>query len=110
MTRQRKAIYTGVKTLSDQIASSEAVLKKQSDLGLHCLSKLFWRATSGQKFKTFTICTFSARVPKKILKCRAVSREINFSSKESMEKFRLEQKVLFKGKCLEGKYAIDDVA
>ncbi|WAR15416.1 PDE6D-like protein [Mya arenaria] len=42
-----------------------------------------------------------ARVPKKILKCRAVSREINFSSKESMDKFRLEQKVLFKGKCLE---------
>ncbi|XP_064610329.1 retinal rod rhodopsin-sensitive cGMP 3',5'-cyclic phosphodiesterase subunit delta-like [Liolophura sinensis] len=45
-----------------------------------------------------------ARVPKKILKCRAVSREINFSSKESMEKFRLEQKVLFKGKCLEEWY------
>lgn len=42
-----------------------------------------------------------ARVPKKILKCRAVSREINFSSTESMEKFRLEQKVLFKGRCLE---------
>ncbi|KAK6177751.1 hypothetical protein SNE40_015793 [Patella caerulea] len=45
-----------------------------------------------------------ARVPKKILKCRAVSRELNFSSKESMEKFRLEQKVLFKGKCLEDWY------
>ena len=42
-----------------------------------------------------------ARVPKKILKCRAVSREINFSSVEPMEKFRLEQKVLFRGKCLE---------
>merc|ERR1711997_691450 len=28
-----------------------------------------------------------ARVPKKILKCRAVSREINFSSVEPMEKF-----------------------
>ncbi|XP_061197628.1 retinal rod rhodopsin-sensitive cGMP 3',5'-cyclic phosphodiesterase subunit delta-like [Saccostrea cucullata] len=42
-----------------------------------------------------------ARVPKKILKCRAVSREINFSSKEAMDKFRLEQRVLFKGKCLE---------
>ncbi|XP_047119300.1 retinal rod rhodopsin-sensitive cGMP 3',5'-cyclic phosphodiesterase subunit delta [Schistocerca piceifrons] len=42
-----------------------------------------------------------ARVPKKILKCRAVSREINFSSAEAMEKFRLEQKVLFKGRCLE---------
>ena len=43
-----------------------------------------------------------ARVPKKILKCKAVSREINFSSLEKMEKFRLEQRVLFKGKCLEG--------
>ncbi|CAH1399128.1 unnamed protein product [Nezara viridula] len=37
-----------------------------------------------------------ARVPKQILKCRAVSREINFSSVEKMDKFRLEQKVLFK--------------
>jgi len=42
-----------------------------------------------------------ARVPKKILKCRAVSRELNFSSIEPMEKFRLEQRVLFKGRCLE---------
>ncbi|CAL1272896.1 unnamed protein product [Larinioides sclopetarius] len=42
-----------------------------------------------------------ARVPKKILRCRAVSREINFSSIEPMEKFRLEQRVLFKGRCLE---------
>ncbi|KAL8569746.1 Retinal rod rhodopsin-sensitive cGMP 3',5'-cyclic phosphodiesterase subunit delta [Nucella lapillus] len=45
-----------------------------------------------------------ARVPKKILKCRAVSRELNFSSQEAMERFRLEQKVLFKGKCLEEWY------
>jgi hypothetical protein len=44
----------------------------------------------------------SARVPKKILKCKAVSREVNFSSKEQMNKLRLEQRVLFKGKCLEG--------
>ncbi|XP_062853345.1 retinal rod rhodopsin-sensitive cGMP 3',5'-cyclic phosphodiesterase subunit delta [Trichomycterus rosablanca] len=42
-----------------------------------------------------------ARVPKKILKCKAVSRELNFSSSEKLEKFRLEQKVLFKGQCLE---------
>uniref|UniRef100_A0A7N5K3S4 Phosphodiesterase 6D n=1 Tax=Ailuropoda melanoleuca TaxID=9646 RepID=A0A7N5K3S4_AILME len=42
-----------------------------------------------------------ARVPKKILKCKAVSRELNFSSAEQMEKFRLEQKVYFKGQCLE---------
>ncbi|MEQ2316883.1 hypothetical protein AMECASPLE_036940, partial [Ameca splendens] len=42
-----------------------------------------------------------ARVPKKILKCKAVSRELNFSSTEQLEKFRLEQKVFFKGQCLE---------
>ncbi|XP_016303297.1 retinal rod rhodopsin-sensitive cGMP 3',5'-cyclic phosphodiesterase subunit delta-like [Sinocyclocheilus anshuiensis] len=42
-----------------------------------------------------------ARVPKKILKCKAVSRELNFSSVEKLEKFRLEQKVFFKGQCLE---------
>ncbi|VVD03967.1 retinal rod rhodopsin-sensitive cGMP 3',5'-cyclic phosphodiesterase subunit delta [Leptidea sinapis] len=42
-----------------------------------------------------------ARVPKRILKCRVVSREMNFTSVESMDKFRLEQKVLFKGRCLE---------
>lgn len=41
-------------------------------------------------------------MPKKILKCKAVSRELNFSSAEQMEKFRLEQKVYFKGQCLEG--------
>jgi len=45
-----------------------------------------------------------ARVPKKILKCRAVARELNFSSQEQMEKFRLEQRVMFKGKCLEEWY------
>ena len=48
------------------------------------------------------MCFVAARVPKKILKCRAVSRELNFTSKEQMERFRLEQKVLFRGKCLEG--------
>ncbi|CAG9563004.1 unnamed protein product [Danaus chrysippus] len=42
-----------------------------------------------------------ARVPKRILKSRVVSREMNFSSVESISKFRLEQKVLFKGRCLE---------
>uniref|UniRef100_A0A3B3SN63 Phosphodiesterase 6D, cGMP-specific, rod, delta n=1 Tax=Paramormyrops kingsleyae TaxID=1676925 RepID=A0A3B3SN63_9TELE len=49
-----------------------------------------------------------ARVPKKILKCKAVSRELNFSSSEKLEKFRLEQKVLFKGQCLEGRLSSFD--
>lgn len=47
-----------------------------------------------------------ARVPKSILKCRAVSREINFTSAEPIEKFRLEQRVFFKGRCLEGLYTV----
>lgn len=55
---------------------------------------------------TTPILTSPARVPKKILKCKAVSRELNFSSTEQMEKFRLEQKVYFKGQCLEGDSSI----
>lgn len=35
-----------------------------------------------------------AKVPVKILDTRAISREINFSSIESMENFRLDQKVM----------------
>ena len=30
------------------------LLKKQSDLGLHCLSRPFWHAASVQNFRTFT--------------------------------------------------------
>ena len=32
------------------------LLQKQSDLGLHCLSRPFWQATSVQNFRTLTIC------------------------------------------------------
>lgn len=47
-------------------------------------------------FRSFPDKEHEARVPKEILKCKAVSREINFSSVEPMEKLRLEQKILFK--------------
>jgi retinal rod rhodopsin-sensitive cGMP 3',5'-cyclic phosphodiesterase subunit delta len=42
-----------------------------------------------------------ARVPASILNCRAVAREVNFSSDELMENFRLEQRVFFQGVCME---------
>jgi len=42
-----------------------------------------------------------ARVPKKVLKCRAVSREINFSSREELANLKLEQSVQFKGRSME---------
>ena len=31
------------------------LLQKQSDLGMSCLSKLFWQATSVRNFRTFTV-------------------------------------------------------
>ncbi|XP_074009588.1 retinal rod rhodopsin-sensitive cGMP 3',5'-cyclic phosphodiesterase subunit delta isoform X1 [Numenius arquata] len=58
-------------------------------------------AGKGDKLNSVKRGARLARVPKKILKCKAVSRELNFSSAEQMEKFRLEQKVYFKGQCLE---------
>ena len=49
----------------------------------------------------FHLSFFAARVPKNILNCRSVSREINFTSSHTLNKFRLEQRVLFNDKCLE---------
>ncbi|RHY27139.1 hypothetical protein DYB32_007017 [Aphanomyces invadans] len=49
-----------------------------------------------------TSLTFAvAVVPKAILQCSSVSREINFSSTEEIKAFRLEQRVFFNGQCLE---------
>uniref|UniRef100_A0A914DHU5 Phosphodiesterase delta-like protein n=1 Tax=Acrobeloides nanus TaxID=290746 RepID=A0A914DHU5_9BILA len=42
-----------------------------------------------------------ARIPKSVLKCKAVSREINFTSSEQIEKFRLEQRVYLKDNIIE---------
>lgn len=60
--------------------------------------KILWQ---GNQDLSLPDVEHEARVPKTILKCRAISREINFTSAESMEKFRLEQRILFKGRCLE---------
>ena len=43
----------------------------------------------------------SARVPKCILKCEAVSRKIVFRSKQQMANFRLEQRIFVHGNCIE---------
>ena len=63
--------------------------------------KVLWQGNEDLSAASGESDEHEARVPKKILKCRAVSQEINFSSVEAMEKFRLEQRVLFKGSCLE---------
>ena len=40
-------------------------------------------------------------IPKEILDCRTVSREINFSSSKEIKSFRLIQRVYFLGDCIE---------
>ena len=55
-------------------------------------------------YRSSPIHEHEAKVPKKILKCKCVSREINFSSSEVIDSLRLEQRVHFKGKLMEGEY------
>jgi len=43
----------------------------------------------------------SERVPKQILKCAAVCREIKFSSVQEIGRFRLQQRVYLHGTCIE---------
>ncbi|GMR36954.1 hypothetical protein PMAYCL1PPCAC_07149 [Pristionchus mayeri] len=42
-----------------------------------------------------------AHVPRAVLKCKSVSRELNFYSDELIEKFRLEQRVFLKESVIE---------
>eukprot|EP00904_Undaria_pinnatifida_P002358 jgi/Undpi1/12122/HiC_scaffold_5.g01798.m1 len=42
-----------------------------------------------------------ATVPREILECSAVSREINFTSKQEIRNFQLEQRVFLGGACIE---------
>ncbi|EDQ87273.1 uncharacterized protein MONBRDRAFT_27492 [Monosiga brevicollis MX1] len=60
--------------------------------------KIFW-----QKMEDFSAADreHEARVPKKLLKCRAVSREIEFWSEDALDDFRLEQRVHFNGTVIE---------
>ncbi|CAG2054371.1 unnamed protein product, partial [Timema podura] len=60
--------------------------------------KVLWQVYSDISVSNLEI---KAKVPKQIFECRAVLTQINFSSVEPLERFRLEHKALFKGKCLE---------
>eukprot|EP00656_Telonema_subtile_P004850 TRINITY_DN12217_c0_g1_i11.p1 TRINITY_DN12217_c0_g1~~TRINITY_DN12217_c0_g1_i11.p1 ORF type:complete len:150 (+),score=47.05 TRINITY_DN12217_c0_g1_i11:104-553(+) len=42
-----------------------------------------------------------AHIPSAIIQCKAVSREINFSSQELVNNLRVKQRVLFNGNCIE---------
>uniref|UniRef100_A0A2P2ICT5 Probable cGMP 3',5'-cyclic phosphodiesterase subunit delta n=1 Tax=Hirondellea gigas TaxID=1518452 RepID=A0A2P2ICT5_9CRUS len=60
--------------------------------------RILWQGTEDY---TLPDVEHEARVPRKILQSRAVSREISFSSVVPMEKFRLEQRVYYKDRILE---------
>uniref|UniRef100_A0A6U2EDQ6 GMP phosphodiesterase delta subunit domain-containing protein n=1 Tax=Hemiselmis andersenii TaxID=464988 RepID=A0A6U2EDQ6_HEMAN len=61
---------------------------------------ILWESPADWSHKFFET-ELEAHVPKSILSCREVSREVNFSSVEKMDDFKLLQKVFFQGKCLE---------
>uniref|UniRef100_A0A1I8ALW0 SH3 domain-containing protein n=1 Tax=Steinernema glaseri TaxID=37863 RepID=A0A1I8ALW0_9BILA len=60
--------------------------------------KVYWQSTEDLSKPDVE---HETRVPKSILKCRSVSREINFTSGEQIEKFRLEQRVFLKENVIE---------
>jgi len=59
-----------------------------------------WRSAEWDVAEMFSR-EISEEIPRDILQCRAVSREIVFSSVVSMNNFRLEQRVYFQGVCIE---------
>ncbi|CAN0081857.1 unnamed protein product, partial [Ectocarpus sp. 6 AP-2014] len=60
---------------------------------------LLWE--SGEWGKDMYHDELKATVPRRILECSAVSREINFTSQEEIRQFRLEQRVFLAGACIE---------
>ncbi len=62
--------------------------------------RLIWRSADWDVNEMFTR-EISEDIPREILKCRVVAREIVFTSEEEMDNFRLEQRVYFKGVCIE---------
>ncbi|KAH8867632.1 Retinal rod rhodopsin-sensitive cGMP 3',5'-cyclic phosphodiesterase subunit delta [Schistosoma japonicum] len=60
--------------------------------------KILWQSTND-----FSVpkVEHEAYVPKKILKCKSISREINFSSEQPLENFWLEQEVFLRDQPIE---------
>ena len=61
--------------------------------------RMIWE--SGTWGADMFVAEMKENIPKDILLCRQVSREINFSSVEQLGKFRIEQRIYFQGQCIE---------
>ena len=73
-----------------------------TDPGFCSLSPDLWSRPDLKRGKDMYRHELKATVPQEILECSAVSREINFTSKQEIRRFRLEQRVFLKGACIEG--------
>ena len=62
--------------------------------------KIMWESPGDWKERFFTE-ELEAHVPREILECKEVSREVNFTSAEKIEEFKLLQKVYFQGQSIE---------
>jgi len=62
--------------------------------------KIMWESPGNWKERFFTE-ELEAHVPREILECKEVSREVNFTSVEKIEEFKLLQKVYFQGQSIE---------
>ena len=56
--------------------------------------EIIWRSDDCQNFFNSNK-ELKAYIPSKILQCRSVAREVNFSSKETIKKLRLEQSIIY---------------
>uniref|UniRef100_A0A1I8C0R9 GMP_PDE_delta domain-containing protein n=1 Tax=Meloidogyne hapla TaxID=6305 RepID=A0A1I8C0R9_MELHA len=63
--------------------------------------QILWQSTEDLANPNFE---HKAKIPKNILKCKSVSREINFTSERKIEKFRLEQRVFLNNRAIEEWY------
>lgn len=64
------------------------------------IGKTIWKNSDWNTSEMFTK-ELIEHIPKSILECRAVSREITFYSAEEIKNFRLIQRVYLNGKCIE---------
>lgn len=86
---------------STHVLDSSVVKKIQEGFAINCITmsdgdtgEKIWYTDDCQNFLNASK-ELKAYIPSKILKCRSVAREVNFSSKEAIKKLRLEQSIIF---------------
>lgn len=103
------AVEAEWKEVASELESDEAMLSPGGTpaikLGFRINTMTMRDALTGELHWTsdteFSEGDAEAHLSRAILTCKAVSREINFTSAEEIAAFRLEQRILFHGTCIE---------